>query len=245
MVPPISAVHITSDEPTPLPATAHSSRPQRGPALCGLAAVLLLGAYYGFPLPQPGPAATIKQISDFATHYSALLMVGGGVQVTGALLACLFFLGLIHLTHGMSRLAGLVALFGTATLLATALIEAVLGMATSIATSSGHPEAAVVCWIVQGVFVHVFPIGPAPIVFLALGTLLVSPSQAIGLPRALGYLALVLGVAFEVVGLLGLFVPAATAAIIVLLITQELWIAAASMVLLTRRTQTTGASVKA
>jgi hypothetical protein len=185
----------------------------------------------------------MQQISAFATHYSLLLMVGAGLQVTGALLACVFFLGLIHLAHGMGRLAGLVALFGTATLLATALIEAVLGMATPIATSSGHPEAAVVCWIVQGVFIHVFPIGPAPIVFLAIGALLVSPSSAIVLPRALGYLALALGSAFEVVGLLGLLVPAATAAIIVLLIAQEVWIAAASIVLLTRRTGTPGAPV--
>ena len=244
MLPPNPTVHSTSDEPTPGPATAHSSRPQRGPALCGLAAVLMLGVYYGFPLPQPGPEATMKQISDFATRYSALLMVGGGLQVTGALLACLFFLGLIHLAHGMSRLAGMMALFGTATLLATALIEAVLGMATPIATSSGHPEAAVVCWIVQGVFVHIFPIGPAPIVFLAIGALLVSPSPEIVLPRAVGYLALFLGVAFEVVGLLGLLVPAATAAIIVLLIAQEVWIATASILLLTRRTRTPGASVK-
>lgn len=240
MLPPYSAAQLTSDESTP--ASAHTSRPRRGPALCGLAAVLMLGVYYGAPLPQPGPTATIKQISDFATHYNTLLMVGGGLQVTGALLACVFFLGLIHLAHGMSRLAGLVALFGTATLLATALIEAVLGMATPIATSSGHPEAAVVCWIAQGVFIHVFPIGPAPMVFLAIGVLLVSPSPVIVLPRAVGYFALVLGVAFEVVGLLGLLVPAATAAIIVLLIAQEVWIAAASIVLLTRRTQTPGAS---
>lgn len=243
MLPPHSTAQISSDESTALSATSHTSRPQRGPALCGLAGVLMLGVYFGIPVPQPGPEATIKQVSDFATHYSALLMVGGGLQVTGTLLACLFFLGLIHLAHGLGRLAGLVALFGTATLLATALIEAVLGMATSIATSSGHPEAAVVCWVVQGVFVHVFPIGPAPIVFLAIGVLLVSPGPVIVLPRAVGYLALVLGVAFEAVGLLGLLVPAATAVIIVLLIAQEVWIATASIVLLTRRIRTPGASV--
>ena len=244
MLPPRSTAQISSDESTALPATSHSSRPRRGPALCGLAGVLILAVYFGIPVPQPGPEATIKQISDFAAHYSTLLMVGGGLQVTGTLLACLFFLGLIHLAHGMSRLAGLVALFGTATLFATALIEAVLGMATSIATSSGHPEAAVVCWIVQGVFVHVFPIGPAPIIFLAIGVLLVSPSPVIVLPRAVGYLALILGVAFEAVGLLGLLIPAVTAVILVLLIAQEVWIATASIFLLTRRIGTPGASVK-
>lgn len=243
MLPPYSTAQTSHREPMPVHATSHTSRPQRGPALCGLAAVLILGVYYGFPLPQPGPEATMQQISAFATHYSLVLMVGAGLQVTGALLACVFFLGLINLARGMGRLAGLVALFGTATLLATALIEAVLNMATPIATSSGHPEVAVVCWIVQGVFVHVFPIGPSPIVFLSIGALLVSPNPVIVLPRAVGYLALILGVAFEVVGLLGLLVPAATAAIIVLLIAQEVWIAAASIMLLTRRIRTLGASV--
>jgi hypothetical protein len=64
------------------------------------------------------------------------------------------------------------------------------------------------------------------------------------LPRAVGYLALILGVAFETVGLLGLLIPAVTAVILVLLIAQEVWIATASIFLLTRRIGTPGASVK-
>jgi hypothetical protein len=109
MLPSHSPAQVSSDESTALPVPAHSSRPPRGPALCGLAAVLMLGVYFGIPVPQPGPEATIKQISHFASHYGALLMIGPGLQVTGTLLACLFFLGLIHLAHGMGRLAGLVA----------------------------------------------------------------------------------------------------------------------------------------
>lgn len=106
-------------------------------------------------------------------------------------------------------------------------------MEVAQATANGHPETAVSNWDLQSVFIHVFPIGPAPLIFLAVGSLILSTTL---LPRALGYIALGLGIAFEVVGVIGLFVPAAKSAVIALLICQEIWIAATAIMLLRQRT---------
>jgi hypothetical protein len=50
-------------------------------------------------------------------------------------------------------------------------------------------------------------------------------------PRLFGNLALLLGVAFALMGFLGLLVPAVNYGIIALLIAQELWILAAGVTL--------------
>ena len=72
-----------------------------------------------------------------------------------------------------------------------------------------------------------YPIGPAPLIFLSLGTVL---RGSLILPRVFGYLALALGIAFEVVGLVGLFTtPLLT---LVVLTLQSFWVLAAAITLL-------------
>ncbi len=206
-----------------------SSRLHQSIAAAGLGGVVLLGAYFGIPIPQPPGNATSAQIADFVAHYGNFLYFGGWLQITGTLLAAIFFIGLVYLAGATTRLSGLLTLFGAAVLLGTSLIEAALIIEVAQATANGHPETAVGSWDLQSVFIHVFPIGPAPLIFLAVGSLILATSL---LPRVLGYVALGLGIAFEVVGVVGLFVPAAKSVVIVLLIGQEIWIAAAAIMLL-------------
>ncbi len=79
------------------------------------------------------------------------------------------------------------------------------------------------------VFTYVYPIVPAPVIFLALGTILLGSRL---LPRVFGVLAFGLGIAFAVVGLVGLFTtPILT---IVVLSLQALWVLAAAITLLVR-----------
>ena len=74
------------------------------------------------------------------------------------------------------------------------------------------------------VFTHIYPIVPAPLIFLALGTILLGSRV---LPPVFGYLALGLGIAFEIVGLVGLFTaPILT---LVVLVLQALWVLAAAI----------------
>jgi hypothetical protein len=79
------------------------------------------------------------------------------------------------------------------------------------------------------VFTYIYPIVPAPVIFLALGTILLGSNL---LPRLFGLLAFGLGTAFAVVGLIALFTtPILT---IVVLSLQALWVLAAALTLLVR-----------
>ena len=79
----------------------------------------------------------------------------------------------------------------------------------------------------MSVFTYVYPIVPAPVIFLSLGTILLVSHL---LPRVFGYLAFGLGVAFAVVGLVGLFTTSLLT--IVILSLQALWVLAAAITLL-------------
>ena len=79
----------------------------------------------------------------------------------------------------------------------------------------------------MSVFVHVFPVAPAPLLYLSLGVIL---REAAVLPRPFAYLALVLGAAFAIVGLSGLF--AATVLTLAVVGSQSLWILAAAVTVL-------------
>jgi hypothetical protein len=198
-------------------------------AIAGILGVVLLSGYFAAPFPQPPANATAEQIAETANKYSTLLLIGGWLQITGTLLAAVFFIGLVYLARAITRLADMLTLFAAAVLLSTSLLEATLLMNVAYATANGHPQTALNSWDLMTMFIHVFPIGPAPLSYLSLGALLLGTAL---LPRLFGYLALLLGAGFALVGLLGLLVPAVNVGIIALLIAQELWILAAGITLL-------------
>jgi len=82
---------------------------------------------------------------------------------------------------------------------------------------------------VMTVFTHIYPLAPAPLIFLSLGSVLLGSSI---LPRVFAYLAIGLGVAFEVVGLISLFTAPMLA--ILVLAFQSLWVLAAAIIFLVR-----------
>nr|MBA2678938.1 hypothetical protein [Ktedonobacteraceae bacterium] len=118
---------------------------------------------------------------------------------------------------------------GSAVLLAVVLVEGVLSIDLSQAAISGHPTTSLASFDIMSVFTYVYPIVPAPIIFLGLGTILLSSPI---LPRVFAYLALGLGTAFILVGLIGLFTtPLLTIGVLSL---QSLWVLAAAITLLAR-----------
>ena len=201
-------------------------------AACGILGVLILSAYFAAPFPQPPASASVGQIAETANTYFTLLLIGGWLQITGTMLAAVFFIGLVSLSRGVTRLSGMLTIFAAAVLLSTSLLEATLLMNVAYATANGHPQTALNSWDLMTMFIHVFPIGPAPLSYLSLGALLLGATT---LPRLFGYLALPLGGAFALVGFLGLLVPAVNYGIIALLIGQEVWILAAGVTLLFRQ----------
>src|SRR5919199_4081254 len=195
-------------------------------ALCGILGVAALGVYFAAPFPMPPANATVTQVTGFAERYHNMLLLGEWLQATGSLLSVVFFLAIVHLAGAATRFAGMLTVLASAVLLAVGLLEGALTMDVAQATANGHPETALTSFDLMGVFVHVFPIGPAPAVYLALGAVLLGSRV---LPQALGYLALALGAGFEIVGFAGLFSATALNVVVFLLIALELWIVAAAI----------------
>jgi hypothetical protein len=199
-------------------------------ALAGIVGILLLGLYFGvgaaIGLAQLPPGASAAQVLHVATRYHDMWLLGAWFQATGSLLTVIFFLGLIHLAGGSSRFSGVLALLGCAVLLGVVLVEGAFTMDLAQAAVDGHAATSVTSFDIMTIFTHIYPIVPAPLIFLSLGTILLGSSLV---PRIFGALALALGCLYAVVGLVGLFTsPALT---LVPLALQSLWILAAAITL--------------
>jgi hypothetical protein len=200
-----------------------------GAAACGLVGVVALGIYFGAAPPLPPLDAGAMKVADVGVRYHGILFLGAWLQATGTLLCVVFFTSLVQLAGGVRRLSGLLAVVGAGTLLAVSVIEGAFTIDWAQAAADGHPAVALSSYDVMTVFVHIFPVAPAPLVYLALGAVVLGSDV---LPRLLGHLALLLGAAFAVVGLSGLYIaPLLT---LVVVGAQSLWIVAAAIWLLAR-----------
>ncbi len=202
-------------------------------ALCGIFGTILLGLYFGVGfsagLAQLSSAATMAQVVSVATQYHTLWFLGTWLQATGSLLSVIFFLALVQRAGRTASLAGLLTIVGSAVLLAVVLIEGVFTLDLAQAAANGHQVTALTSFDIMTVFTYIYPIVPAPVIFLALGTILLGSRL---LPHVFGYLAFGLGIAFEVVGLIALFTtPILT---IIVLSLQALWVLAAALTWLIR-----------
>ena len=200
-------------------------------ALCGILGTILLGLYFGVGfstgLAQLPPDASIAQVVNVATQYYNLWFLGTWLQATGSLLSVVFFIALAHRAGGAARLAGLLTVLGSAVLLAVVLIEGVFTIDLAQAAANGHQVTSLTSFDIMTVFTYIYPIVPAPVIFLALGTILLGSDL---LPRVFGFLAFGLGIAFAVVGLIALFTtPILSIAVLSL---QALWVLAAAITLL-------------
>lgn len=202
-------------------------------AVCGILGTILLGMYFGVGfsagLAQLPPDSTSAQVVSIGKEYRNLWFLGTWLQATGSLLSVIFFLALVQKAGRVASLAGLLTIIGSAVLLAVVLVEGVFTIDLAQAAVSGHPTTSLASFDIMSVFTYVYPIVPAPVIFLSLGTILLSSHL---LPRAFGYLAFGLGIAFAVVGLVGLFTTSLLTIIVLSL--QALWILAAAITLLIR-----------
>ena len=202
-------------------------------ALCGILGTVLLGLYFGVGfsvgLAQLPADTTAAQVVSIGKEYRTLWFLGTWFQATGSLLSVVFFLALVQRSGRMGSLAGLLTIVGSAVLLAVVLVEGVFTIDLAQAAVNGHSTTSLTSFDIMSVFTYVYPIVPAPVIFLALGSILLGSRL---LPRVLGSLAFGLGIAFAVVGLLGLFTtPLLTIAVLSL---QALWVLAAAVTLLLR-----------
>lgn len=225
-------------DPGPVERT-QPSRSRRWLAGCGIAGPVLLALYFSAPAAVPrlarlmyGTAPGTRQIVVVGANYRFLLAVGSWLQGMGALLCVVFLLALVHWAGGSGTLAGLLVLLGAAVLLAVVLAEMVFTLTWASAASAGQQISARAAYDLMASFTRVFPIVPAPTVYLSLAAVLAAGQRV--LPAIFTRLAAALGVGFVLVGLAGVLTSSAAAGSAALSGLQDLWILAAGITALRR-----------
>jgi hypothetical protein len=180
-------------------------------------------------VPFPPLDATAAQVTAFAAHYRTAMLFTTWLQAIGTFLLVVFVVALVQLADVTSRLAARLMYIVAAAILAVVLSEATFQLDVVQAARNGHSEAALTSFDLASVFVHVFSIAPSLILMVGialLGTRL--------LPRAVVYLAILLGIAMQIAGFAALFTASAIPVFINLLVIQTFWYAAAGIVLIIR-----------
>jgi len=196
---------------------------------CGILGPVLLSIYFAAPVftGWPFAGASPSQISEYAAVHERLFFAGAWLQGTGALLSVLFFLILADLSRAASSLAKSLVVVGAALLLGVVLIEGAFLITVPLAARTGDlPTVATTFMLSNGVFVRVFPIVPAPLLFVAAGMVLASGRL---LRPAFSISAFVLGILFVLAGVAAIFHEAGFVAAIVLSVVQQVWIVAAAI----------------
>jgi hypothetical protein len=161
--------------------------------LSGVAGVVLLIVSFAINTGPP-PGATSAELVKFGEQNYAHVLWGAWLQAVASVLIVLFAFSLVLLAGATQRLSGWMTFFGATILMTVSLIE------ITFYIGALHPDPAVMPFISLNLISavqHLYFIVAAPALFLPLGTVLLN-SQV--MPRILGYLALLLGILFAVLG---------------------------------------------
>lgn len=194
-------------------------------ALSGILGVVMLILSFSVN-PGPPPGSSGPELARFAEQFHNQVMWGAWLQTVGPVFIVLFAFTLVHLCGAERRLAGWMAFFGATALMTVSLMEVTFYAAALSANPPGMAEIAIAT---ISSIQHLYFTVAAPAVFLPLGAILAGSRL---LPRALGYLALVLGGTFALVGMATLTTPALPAPVTALGSIQALWWLAAAFSLL-------------
>jgi hypothetical protein len=208
--------------------------------LCGVLGAVAFGVYGSSVLvPFPPADAGAAQVTAFAARYHDAMLFTTWLQAAGTFLLVVFVAALLQLAGVAGRFAARMTYLVAAVILAVVLSEGTFQLDVVQATANGHAQAALTSFDLAGVFVHVFALAPSLILLVGialLGTRL--------LPRVFVLLALALGVAMELAGFAGLFIPVAVAVFIQLLVVQTFWYAAAGIALVIRAGRAPGIATR-
>lgn len=198
-------------------------------ALAGIVGPVLLVAYFVTPLFVGWPSATepAGKVAAYADAHRVLFYFGGWLQGSGAALSVVFLLILLQHSGAMRNLSGSVTLVGCAVLLSVVAVEA--AMLEAVAIAAANRDLATVATgfqLVTGVFVRIYPLIPAPLVFAGIGFAL---SGTTVLPQAFACTALAISALFVIAGLAAVFGTAGFIFATVMSVAEAIWIPAAAI----------------
>jgi len=193
-------------------------------AISGIVGVIMLNVSFSYPGPPLNP--TSAQMAAFAGQHVTSTLSGAWLQASGSLLIILFAFALVYQAGATTRLAGWMTFFGSMILTVVSLIEIVFyfGLLYTNPIATGLISNNLI-HAVQ----HLYFIIAAPTLFIPLGIVLLGSRV---LPRVFGYLALVLGAAFAILGVVfldNLVLPVAVQAFASV---QALWWLAAAITMI-------------
>ena len=207
----------------------HSSKSKRFvcilSALSGILGVLLLIVSFSINIGPPPGSSGSELVTYVGLHYKTVLC-GAWLQAVGPVFVVLFAFALVHLSGAQQRLTGWMTFFGATVLMTVNLIEVTFYIVALFTSPAGMTEIGI--RLIESVQ-HLYFFAAAPALFLPLGTVLVRSRL---IPRVLGYLALVLGGTFAVVGMASLLTLALPGSVTALGSIQALWWLVAAFCLL-------------
>jgi hypothetical protein len=200
-----------------------NTREERLGAIAGILGPLFLAALVGWPFSGAAPDVLVA----YARSHELLFFAGGWLQATGALLSCVFFLVLVHVSDASYRFDGLLVIVGAAVLLSIVLVEAALLEAVPIAASADdRATVATTFALSNGVFARIFPLAPAPMLFAGLASVVHRSSV---IPSAYFTTASGIAILFVLAGVVAVFSPSGLILAIIMSIVEAVWILAAAI----------------
>ncbi|MGC1448750.1 MAG: hypothetical protein WA830_01815 [Candidatus Sulfotelmatobacter sp.] len=195
--------------------------------LSGIAGVVLLGLSFLIN-PGPPPGATRAELLEFGQQHYSTVLWGAWLQAVGPVLIVLFAFSLVHLAGAAARLLGWMTFFGATILMTVSLIEITFYIS---ALYADPPMMTSVSLRLIYAAQHLYFIVAAPALFLPLGLVVLrSPI----LPRGFGYLGILLGAAFAILGIAFLHTLTLPVAVTAFAGVQALWWLAAAITLMVR-----------
>jgi hypothetical protein len=177
----------------------------------------------------PAPEATTSaQLVAFGRDNFSLILWGAWLQAIGPVFIVLFAFAIVYLSGAGTRVAGWMTIFGACTLMTVSLVEIVLYM--SALNPDPEVMSAISLELIRSVQ-HLYFIVAAPALFFPLGVVILGANV---IPRLLGYLALVLGAAFALAGIITLHSLVVPVAIQASASVQVIWWLAAAVTLIVR-----------
>ncbi|HEY0579192.1 MAG TPA: hypothetical protein VGC75_00655 [Candidatus Nitrosocosmicus sp.] len=199
-------------------------------SLCGLLGTIALTLYFSAPfnwMPLPPLTATPEQIFEFGNKYHTAILIDTWLQQFGTILSIIFALSLVQLAGTSQTLAGRLTLLTSTVITSLSLAEGTFAIGAAQAGQNGHLEAALTCFELTNVFIHIFLLAPS--LFLMLGFALKGTDV---LPKFFITIAIILGTLFQLLGVIALFYNKLLLIVIGILMLQNLWTIAAAFILL-------------
>ena len=181
-------------------------------------------------MPLPPPTATASDIVAFGNSYHTTILIDTWLQQIGTILSVVFALALVHLAGTSQTLAGKLTLLTSTVIVSLSLAEGTFALGAVQAGNNGHADAALTCFDLTNVFIHIFLLAPS--LFLMLGLAL---RRTVLLPKVFVVMAIISGILFQTLGVIALFNEKALVIVIGILMLQNLWTIAASVTLLVRK----------